>query len=133
VLPNPSAGLPSKEEFSVSSDLPVPCARLIGAAGTGKTWTLLRRVAEDPTYGLLTSTTGISAVNLNAITIHSTLRYSTTEVLKDIYLSGRLARTLHQISKNYQRLIIEEYSMSDAEQLDIWYRGVQEANHCYRS
>jgi hypothetical protein len=117
------------EVQSVSVDAPVPCERLIGAAGTGKTWNLISRVKEDPTYGLLTSTTGISAVNLGAITVHSTLRYSTTEVLRDIYLSGRLARTLHSIAKaGYKRLVVEEYSMSDSEQLDYWYRGLQEAN-----
>lgn len=116
------------EVQSASDDRPVPLSRRIGAAGTGKTFSLLRDVADNPSFGLLTSTTGISAVNLGAITIHSTLRYSTTEVLKDIFLSGRLQRTLHGIAVKYRRLIIEEYSMSDAEQLDLWYRGVQEAN-----
>jgi ATP-dependent DNA helicase PIF1 len=116
------------EVQSVSEDRPVPCERRIGAAGTGKTFSLLRDVGADPSFGLLTSTTGISAVNLGAITVHSTLRYSTTDVLRDIYLSGRLQRTLHGIALKYRRLIVEEYSMSDAEQLDLWYRGVQEAN-----
>src|SRR6266851_9193575 len=98
------------EVQSVSFDQPVPCERLIGCAGTGKTYQLLKRTQEDPSFGILTSTTGISAVNLGAITVHSTLRYSTTEVLKDVYLSGRLQRTLHAIAVKYRRLIVEEYS-----------------------
>jgi ATP-dependent DNA helicase PIF1 len=112
----------------IAPERPVPCERLIGCAGTGKTFQLQKRTQEDPSYGLLSSTTGISAVNLGAITVHSTLRYSTTEVLRDIFISGRLQRILHSIALKFRRLIIEEYSMSDAEQLDLWYRGVQEAN-----
>ena len=119
---------PLSDLQTAQEDRPVPCSRRIGAAGTGKTFSLLRDVGLDPSFGLLTSTTGISAVNLGAITVHSTLRYSTTDVLRDIFLSGRLQRTLHGIAVKYRRLIVEEYSMSDADQLDIWYRGVQEAN-----
>src|SRR5882762_4747661 len=102
---------PLSEVQIASEDRLFYCERLIGCAGTGKTFQLLRRTQDDPTYGLLSSTTGISAVNLGAITIHSTLRYSDTRVLKDIFLSGRLQRTLHGIAVKYRRLIIEEYSM----------------------
>lgn len=128
MIPDPILDESLSEVQTLSVDLPVPCERRIGAAGTGKTFSLLKDVADNPSYGLLTSTTGISAVNLGAITIHSTLRYSTTNVLRDKFLSGHLQRTLHSIAKKYRRLIIEEYSMSDAAQLDLWYRGVQEAN-----
>jgi len=116
------------EVQSVAIDAPAPCERLIGCAGTGKTFTLLKRTQEDPSYGVLTSTTGISAVNLGAITINSTLRYSTVDMLRDVFLSGRLARTLHSIAKKFRRLIVEEYSMADTQALDLWYRGIQEAN-----
>lgn len=118
----------SAEQAAPREDHPVPCERLIGAAGTGKTYQLLQRTKDDPEYGLLTATTGISAVNLGAITIHSTLRYSDTASLRDAFLSGRLARTLHAIARSHRRLIVEEYSMADGEQLDLWYRGVEEAN-----
>lgn len=109
-------------------DAPVPCARLIGCAGTGKTYQLIKRTSEDASYGLLSSTTGVSAVNLGAITVHSTLRFSDTISLRDAFLTGRLARTLHDIGQRYRNLIIEEYSMLHADQLDLIYRGVQEAN-----
>jgi ATP-dependent DNA helicase PIF1 len=115
-------------ESASPQDREVPCERLIGCAGTGKTYTLLARTNADGEYGLLTSTTGISAVNLGAITVHSTLKYSDTLSLRDAYLSGRLARTLHEIGLRYRRLIIEEYSMLHADQLDLIYRGVEEAN-----
>lgn len=109
-------------------DRPVPCGRLIGCAGTGKTYQLIARTAADDTYGLLTSTTGVSAVNLGAITTHSTLKFSDTLSLRDAFLTGRLARTLHEIGLRYRNLIIEEYSMLHADQLDLIYRGVEEAN-----
>ena len=105
-------------------------ARLIGCAGTGKTYTLTQRTQASPLYGLLTSTTGISAVNLggNARTLHSTLGFYDTESMRDSYLSGRMVRKLHTIAKNYQWLIVEEYSMLHAEQLLILHRAVAEAN-----
>lgn len=109
-------------------DRPVPCARLIGCAGTGKTYQLISRTRADGSYGLLTSTTGVSAVNLGAITVHSTLGFSDTFSLRDSYLTGRLARALHDIGLTRRRLIIEEYSMLHADQLDLIYRGVEEAN-----
>ena len=114
----------------VREDRPVPCARLIGCAGSGKSYTLQQRVKADPTWGLLTATTGIASVNLggNAITIHSTLRYSDTASLRDAYLCGRLTSTIHEIARRYRWLVVEEYSMSDAAQLDIWYKAVLEAN-----
>lgn len=116
------------EAVSPREDRPVPCARLIGCAGTGKTYQLIKRTTEDPAYGLLTSTTGVSAVNLGAITLHSTLKFSDTNSLRDAFLTGRLARTLHAIGLDYRRLIIEEYSMLHADQLDLIHRGVEEAN-----
>lgn len=110
------------------SDVPVPCARLIGVAGSGKSYQLLKRTADDPTYGILSATTGVASVNLAAITVHSLLRFSDTVSLRDAFLTGRLARTLHDIGQRYRNLIIEEYSMLHADQLDLIYRGVQEAN-----
>lgn len=117
-----------EEVQQVSEELPVSCARLIGCAGTGKSYTLLQRTQADPSYGVITATTGIAAVNVGGITINSTLRYSDLASLRDAYLTGRLARTLHPLAKEYRWLIIEEYSMAEAAALDIWYRGVQEAN-----
>jgi len=120
--------IPDEVLIEAIPDRPVPCGRLIGVAGSGKTYQLIARTAADKSYGLLSSTTGVSAVNLGAITWHSTLRVSDTLSLKDAYLCGRLAQTLHKIGIDYRTLIIEEYSMLHADQLDIIYRGVEEAN-----
>jgi ATP-dependent DNA helicase PIF1 len=111
-----------------AEDQPVPCARLIGCAGTGKTYQLIQRTTEDPAWGLLTSTTGVSAVNLGAITVHSTLKWSDTLSLRDAFLTGRLSRTLRDIGSRYRWLVIEEYSMLHGDQLDLIHRGVEEAN-----
>jgi ATP-dependent DNA helicase PIF1 len=116
--------------MEVAAEVPVPCGRLIGCAGSGKTYTLQQRIAADRAYGLLTATTGIASVNLGAgcTTLHSALGYFDTESMRDAYMQGRLVRKLHAIAKNHHTLIIEEYSMLVAEQLDILYRAVQEVN-----
>lgn len=115
-------------EQVAAADREVPCELITGAAGTGKTYGIRKLCAGDATYGVLSATTGIAAVNLGAITIHSLLRYSTTEVLRDQFLTGRLTRVLHAIAKQYRRVIVDEGSMADAAQLDLWYRGIEEAN-----
>ena len=104
------------------------CEFRCGPAGTGKTYQMLRAVAADPSYGVLSATTGIASVNLGAITVHSLLRYADTQSLRDSFLRGSLTRTLHALARMHRRLIVDEASMADAEQLDLWYRGVAEAN-----
>jgi len=107
---------------------PTPCGRLIGCAGTGKSYMLGARMKADPNYGLLTATTGISAVHIGAQTLNSTLKYFDTASMRDILINGALAKRLHKIGKTYPRIIIEEYSMLDADALDILKRGVDQAN-----
>jgi hypothetical protein len=115
-------------EETISDDRPVPCAFVCGEAGTGKTYQAKVLDAQDPTYALMTATTGIAAVNLGATTVHSALRYSDTDSLRDVYLSGRLTRTLHEIALRKRRLLVEEASMIDANQLTIWFRACEEVN-----
>jgi ATP-dependent DNA helicase PIF1 len=109
-------------------DRETPCQLRTGRAGTGKTYQILELVRDDPSYGLLTSTTGVSAVNMGAITLNSTLKYFDTSSMRDSFLAGHLSRILHQIAIEYSWLIVDEVSMMDGEQLDILYRGVEEAN-----
>jgi ATP-dependent DNA helicase PIF1 len=113
-----------------SEDRPVPCARLIGCAGTGKSYTLATRTRENSKYGLLTATTGISAINLGggARTLNSTLGYFDSSSMRDAFLTGSMARKVHDIAREYQWIIVEEYSMLVAEQLTILHRAVAEAN-----
>jgi hypothetical protein len=112
----------------VGEELPVPCEFLTGKAGSGKTYEVLRRVGADPSYGLVCATTGIAAVNLGAVTINSVLKYFDTASMRDSYLAGHLTRVLHKIAKEKRRIIIDEGSMLEAEQLGYLYRATQEAN-----
>ena len=57
----------------------VECEFLTGVAGSGKTFEVKRRIEVNPKYATLCATTGISAVNLNATTINSLLRYFDTD------------------------------------------------------
>lgn len=112
----------------VRPDQPVRCERISGAAGTGKSYTVLQRIGADPEWALLTASTGISAVNLGAVTINSQLRYFDTASMRDAFLTGALARRLHEIGLGVRNILLEEHSMYEAAQLDLLYRGVQEAN-----
>lgn len=121
-----NAGLDEVQE--VTEDRGVPCEDIGGVAGSGKTYSIVQAVKEDVHYGVLCSTTGISAVNLGATTLHSLLRFFDTASARDWYLSGGLVRVLHVLAREYRRLIIDEKSMLDGALLDILYRGVREAN-----
>ena len=123
---DPSLDEPSEE--TLDGERPGVFEFVTGRAGTGKTYTTKVADAADSKYGLLTATTGIAAVNLGATTVHAALKYSDTDSLRDNYLSGRLTRTLHEIALRKRRLIIDEGSMIDARQLDLWYRAVAEVN-----
>lgn len=112
----------------ITPEREVPCARLIGVAGSGKTYTLLKREQANPHDLKLCATTGIASINLGTITINSLLSYFDTRSMKDAFLTGQLARKLHDLATDYRWLAVEEYSMLHAEQLDLLYRAVQEAN-----
>jgi len=44
---------------------------LTGPAGCGKTYEFKRRIRENDLYGVMVSTTGVSAINLGTTTINS--------------------------------------------------------------
>lgn len=113
------------EPQQLSEEREVPCEFVCGVAGSGKTYNVVKACNDDPSYGLLTATTGIASVNLGAITVHSTLKYSDTTSLRDAFLRGSLTRILRGLAKQYRRLIVDEISMCDADQLDLWYRALQ--------
>lgn len=123
----PEFGRSVEEEVGTGTS-GVRCEDIGGVAGTGKTTLVKQRCAGDPYWGKLCSTTGISAVNLDCATLNSTLRYFDTDSLRDNYLTGSLARTLHGIALEYRNLVIDEKSMLDAQQLDLIHRATQAAN-----
>lgn len=95
---------------------------ITGEAGTGKTTTV-----RDWNC-ILTATTGAAAVNLDCVTIHSALGYSKTDALIEKQRNGQLARNvtaLHRKSGLASRLVIDECSMLEAEQLDIIHESVR--------
>lgn len=116
------------EAAAAAASSPVPCEFLCGVAGTGKTYSLRKAIEADPSWGMLCSTTGISAVNLGTTTLNSCLRFFDTDSLRDAYLRGTLATRLHDIGKEHARLCIDEVSMMDGLQLDLIYRATIDAN-----
>jgi ATP-dependent DNA helicase PIF1 len=115
-------------EEVASSPTPPICEYICGSAGTGKTYRIKAAIAEDSSWGMLCATTGIAAVNLDAITLNSALKYFDTDSLRDAYLNGRLARALHDIALDHRRLVIDEVSMMDAQQLQLIRRALEDAN-----
>lgn len=107
----------------------VPVGYVCGSAGTGKTFEMRRRIAEDPMYGVLAATTGIAAMNLGTITINSLLRYFDTESLEEAFFNGWLVSKLRElVEAGYSWLICDEVSMLDARQLDLIYQACKLLN-----
>jgi len=106
----------------------VPCEFTSGAAGTGKTWMWRERIAADPTSGILAATTGIAAINLGTTTLNALLRFFDTDSLRDAYLQGSLVRRLKELRDDYRRIVIDEVSMMDGDQLSILVRAALECN-----
>jgi ATP-dependent DNA helicase PIF1 len=120
----------SSDDFDLDfEEAPPPlCRFLTGAAGTGKTYQVRERIANDPAEGVLCATTGIAGVNLGTVTINSLLRYFDTESLINSYVSGRLVSRLAKLAQSARNLYVDEVSMMPAEQLDTLYQAVREAN-----
>lgn len=100
------------------------CAFLTGLAGSGKSRSLKVTLAFDPQSFVLTSTTGLSSVNLGVATLNSTLRYYDTDSLRQQYLRGGLYHTVRKIltgESAVKGLAIDEVSMLSADQLDMIY------------
>jgi ATP-dependent DNA helicase PIF1 len=127
-LPNPD----DASEPESSGPLPAVDNRprfefLTGTAGTGKTF-LARQIAEE-CGATLCATTGIAAINLGAgtTTINSLLGYFDTASLRDIWTTGRLTSRLGWLwNQGLTRLVIDEVSMMNGEQLEIICQAVDE-------
>jgi ATP-dependent DNA helicase PIF1 len=115
-------------EVGVADEAIVPCKFLSGAAGSGKTFMMRQKIADEPSFGILCSTTGISAVNLGTITINSLLGYFDSASLRDKFLTGQLTTVLHKLALEYEWLVVDEVSMMDAAQLDYIYQALKTAN-----
>lgn len=114
-----------------------PCtfSFLTGNSGSGKSTAIRRRVdAEVPEgkrdWGVLCSTTGVSAVSLGVTTINNLFSYFDTDSLRAIYAAGHnnLKDRLKVIAQKADRLILDEVSLFSADQLDIFYMAISELN-----
>ena len=106
-----------------------PTCFLTGAAGTGKSYLIRQKLAEDPSYGLPLATTGIAALNLNSTTVHSALGFSNTETIRQAYYDGALAERIARHKANgYQWLMLDEISMFGHEPLDYIALALEEVN-----
>lgn len=103
---------------------------ILGAAGSGKSTELRLRNEREKNYSLLTSSTGISAVNLGGRTINSVLNYfNTADLLRQFtYNRTKLIAKLRVIKRRYRYIAIDEVSMLDGKALDIIYSLLEEAN-----
>ena len=93
-------------------------SHLCGSAGTGKTC-LARAMVEQLPGSVLAATTGIASVNLGeGTTINALLGYFDTRSLQENHFEGRLSKRLMRLYKaGLRRIILDEVSMMDAEQL----------------
>ena len=104
-----------------------PYTYIAGPAGTGKTYLAKQMVRELPGT-LLCATTGIAAVNLGeGTTINAALGYFDTASLVEAYTSGFLTARLGKLWRSgIRRILLDEVSMMDAEQLTVLTRALDE-------
>jgi hypothetical protein len=105
-----------------------------GIAGTGKTWLLKEKAAEDPA-AVLCATTGIAAVNLGeGTTIHSFLWFYNTDSLLDAWTTGKLDYRMGEVYGNLgiRRILLDEISMLPASNLSVLCLAVERLNQQLR-
>jgi hypothetical protein len=110
-------------------EAPTPCAFITGRAGVGKSTILRERCAADPQYAILAASTGIAAINLGTVTIHSMLGFFDTDSLRDAYIKGQAQRRLAKIAdEGYRNVVVDECSMVSRDVLDVLVRVFDDVN-----
>lgn len=104
-----------------------PVRMITGAAGTGKTFSIREEIERDPKAALLCATTGIAAVNLGTITLHSALELH-PDSLEDQFTTGYMRTKMHQVARHHRSLGIDEMSMLSATLLDMLYQTAEQVN-----
>jgi ATP-dependent DNA helicase PIF1 len=116
-------------DLTMASGLPNFLANGIVVHNSGKTFLVKKRIEDDPFYGLLTSSTGVAAVNLGGTTLNSALKFFDTASLAENYERGKLQATLAKISRTgVKNLVLDEVSMTAAPQIDIICSALEEVN-----
>lgn len=125
-LAEAGADLPS---LLVDPDAVTPCAFVTGKAGVGKSTLLRERCAVDPHYAILSASTGIAAINLNTVTIHSLLGFFDTDSLRDAYIKGQAQKKLKRVvEEGFRNVVIDECSMISKDVLDVLVRVFDDVN-----
>lgn len=110
---------------------PSPCPTftyLAGAAGSGKTFAV-KAWAQRENGLLLLATTGIASLNCGGTTVNAQLGYFDTKSLQESYTNGFLAARLGRLWKaGVRRLILDEVSMLDGDQLTYLVKAIEEVN-----
>lgn len=101
---------------------------LTGEAGTGKTTVLHHARKQHPGAIQITATTGVAAMNADAITINSFLGFGTNRDLQYLAQTGRLVNRLRDRCRDILVLVIDEISMFHAGALDILVQAIRELN-----
>ena len=77
----------------------------------------------------LAATTGIAALNLGGTTINALLGYFDTKSLMDKYTTGSLTARLGRLWRaGVRRIVLDEVSMLDGDQLTYLVKGIEEVN-----
>lgn len=126
----------SSAQSRITYDLPVDLSTLpafcyvAGPAGTGKTFQAKAWAAHNPEGVVLAATTGIAAVNLGeGTTINALLRFYDTGSLRDAFTGGWLEAQCKKLrGAGLQRVVLDEVSMLDGDQLTILCRALDNVN-----
>jgi len=121
---------------SLSYDLPIevdllpPFCFICGPAGTGKTFWAKALAAGDREGVILAATTGIAAVNLGeGTTINALLKFYDTNSLMEAFTGGWLEAQLKKLRQaGLRRIVLDEVSMLDGDQLTILSRAIDNVN-----
>jgi ATP-dependent DNA helicase PIF1 len=117
----------AEDSKGADEQVETPCAAITGAAGTGKTFSVRQRIEQDPSWALLCATTGIAAVNLGTITLHSALGLY-PGAIEDQFTSGYMRTRMHNVARLYRGIAIDESSMLRSDLLDMLYTTAEQVN-----
>lgn len=118
------------EEKQVKSEY-LEAAFITGPGGSGKTHSIQMRLALGEQGLKLSSTSGISAVNLGegVSTVHSTLGFFDESSAKDRWVSGRLTQSFECIMREgTKEIVIDEISLLSGGVLDCLWKAAEEAS-----
>jgi hypothetical protein len=120
-----------KKSKKVAKPVPVPVTPsdltdfryglVTGPAGSGKTYRIRKILESNPSWGLVTATTGVAARILGpkVPTVNSALGFYDLESLVRVSHDGTLRKNIKTLRKKYDRIIIDEASMLSSEMFDL--------------